>query len=106
MPVAALVAVSNTTASFAIATMPTVFGASGRTADVPGATTRQRDRALADEYRETPETHAERPGKHATTTGRHGTAGTVAGGINEQSGTRVAPSDQPVLERRQQEHRP
>jgi hypothetical protein len=57
----------------------------------------------ANEYMETPGTHSERPGKHSTTTGRHGTTGEVGGGINEQSGSEVAPSDHPIIEQRQRE---
>jgi len=75
-------------------------GEPGTQAETPGAPV---DTPARDEA--TRGAHAERPGKHSTTTGRHGTSGDVGGGVNTQSGAGVAPSDDPVLERRQDEER-
>jgi hypothetical protein len=60
-------------------------------------------RDLPDKYENTPGAHAERPGKHSTTAGRHGTSGQVGGGVNTQSGSDAAHTDDPVLDQRQDE---
>jgi hypothetical protein len=51
---------------------------------------------LKDKYLDTRGAHSERPGPHTTTAGRHGTAGTVGGGVDEQSGSAAVYNTHPI----------